>query len=435
MFAASALIGLVLSSTAYAAGPTGPGVPVKRVIAPEHIIEGVRSVQVNDFVGRGGAGIAMEIRSGLKDTERLATDAAALGKEVAKAGTEVASKLASNAVGGGIQGKIVEGLTKNVSSAIQDGLEVEPVILDDGLKLDVFEVKTSGADAVIGGSVTVAQETSDYTQKVARKDDDGNIIKDSEGKTVYDEIPCKRRKVNVEIAWSVTQGGKALLGKSFVKNNGDSRCGDDVKNLASADALADALLPGTGTRIVRLIAPSWKVARLPMARDKTLRAENRLVRTGNHFEAMCGLRGLLTFDEKHLAAVVNLGVIEEALGYYELAAAQYKKAQDIKPEKSTGKAMKRVSKRNSNVNRMIAAYGLTWKIADSPDFGACPPIPEGRRAYVKKDTQMMTAAKGGDVVIDLNKGQPVFILDESDTIFHVALIDGTQGWVDSKRLK
>ncbi len=435
MLLRAAVLTVFLITSAHAAGGTGAGVPVKRIVPPEHVIEGVRSLQVNDFAGRGGTGIAMEIRAGLHDTERLATDAAAVAKEAAKAGADVASKLAGSAVGGGIQGKIVEGLTKNVATGIQDELEVEPVIIDDGLKLDVFEVKTGDADGILSGSVTVRQETSDYTQKVARKDSDGNLVKDSEGKSVYDEIPCKRRKVDVEIAWSVSKGGQAVIGKSFVKKNGDSRCGADVQYLASVDALADAVIPGTGTRIVRLIAPSWKVARLPMARDRTLKAELKLIRAGEHFKAMCGFRGLLSFDESHSAATLNLGVVEEALGYYDLAAEQYKQANALRPDKLRSKAVKRIATRVKNVDNMVAAYGLTWKIGDSPDFAACPPIPDGRRAFVKKETALMTAAKGGDKILELAKGTAVFVLDESAATFRVALLDGTEGWIDSKRLK
>ena len=430
------LVGWFLASTAHAAGPTSPGVPVKRVVAPEHVIEGVRSVQVSDFAGRNGGAIAMEIRAGLQDTERLATDAAAIGKELARTGTDIASKLASSAVGGGIQGKIAEGLTKNVSKGVQDGLEVEPVQLDDGLKLDVWQVKTSGADAVIGGSVRVSQETTDSTRKVAEKDDDGDLVKDSEGRTVYREIPCKARKVAVEVAWSVTKtGGEALVAKSFVMNNGDSRCGEDIQYLASPEELADGVLAGTGARIVRLIAPSWKVLRLPMSKDRTLRAENQLARAGNHFEAMCGLRGLLGFDENLATAVMNLGVLEEALGYYDLAAAQYAKANALRGDKPTARAMNRVATRSADVKRMVAAYGLTWKIADSPDFVACPPIPSGRRVSVKRDTRLMSDAKGGDILVELTRGMVLFVLDDSSSPHRVALIDGSEGWVDSKYLK
>jgi len=428
-------VAVALYSAAATAGPTHLNVPVRRVVAPENLLENVRTIEIGNFVGPEGDTIAAEIHSALDDPNRTAAHTALLAREVAQASTQVASSVASRTVGGGIQGRIVKGITSNMSSGIQHGLDVSPIHIDDGLTIDVIEIVATGADALLTGTVVLEEETTDSSQKVAQKDKHGDLIKDDGGRTLYENIACRHRKVSLKVTWTLVRDDRTLVGRTIDKRNGDSRCGEEIDALMSTQTLVDGLVAGLGRRIVQTFAPSWRVQRLSMSRDRALKPDNQRVRDGRYFEALCGLNWFLTYDPDHVGGHLNLGVIAEAMGYYGLATEQYAAAAALRTNKGTERAQDRIAQRKEEVSKMVSAYGLTWKIGETPDLSTCPKTPEGRHGLLKKAATLRSESKGGEPMGMLAKGTTVFLLERGRDSARVALPDGRRGWIDAHRLK
>jgi len=435
LLALSTVWTLALGPLSALAGPLQLNIPIRRVTPPEHILEGVDTVGLGAFSGPGAETLVTEIRAALEDPQRTAANTRLLANEVAQTSTAVASDMASRSVGGGIQGRIVRGITSNVSSGIQHGLDVTPLQIDDGLAIDVIRLVTDAPDAVLSGELVVTEELTESTQKTAVKDDRGELVKDEAGRTRYAELPCQQRKVVLTLTWTLTQADRTLVGKTFERREGDSRCGEATAQLATTEALVDRLIPGLGTRVVQSFAPSWKVMRLPLSRNRTLKPENRWVREGDYHRALCGLAWLVTQEPDHVGAHLNLGTIAEAMGYYPLASEHYGVAASLRDDPATARATKRMERRRAEVAAMVAAYGSTWAIPEQPDLSSCPAIPEGRELVLKKDATLRSESDKGEPLGRLNKGTELTLLEQSRDAVRVVAPDGRKGWLDAKHLK
>ncbi len=362
---------VALFGSALAAGPTGPGVTVKYVVPPTTLVKGVTTLEVQPFSGRRGEPIAAEIVAALADTERLATDAAAVTKEVLKQGKDVAADLAAGAVGGGIQGALVKNLTKTAVGTAENRLDIEPLVLDDGLRVDVFQVVPSGGSAKLTGTVKVSESTEDFKRTETKRDSNGNVVTNSDGKPMKIEVPCRRRSVVAQVNWRVASGGTEIAAKSFERKGGDSRCGSEISKLASANDIADRALVGAGTGVVRRMAPSWKVKRLPLSKSKAVKSSLQLIRMEDWGGAFCAFYAAAQANPNDYASVHGHGVMLEAYGHFDAATAQLEAAQAIKSTKMSTKALERAVKHKVQVMTLVDTYGLTYAVPDAPDFTAC----------------------------------------------------------------
>lgn len=429
------IVALFLSPTTHAAA-LGPGVPVKQVVAPPHVIPGVETVTVKDFSGFNGSNVAGLIGDSLQDAERdVSKGLGALGGDLLDAGTDLAADAAANAVGGGIQGKLVGGLTKMAGGMAKDALEVEPVVLDSGLTTTPWRVVSSGGDATITGSIDVDDRVESYTAKVAAKDSKGKILKDKDGKTIYKEVPCKRRTVSANINWALAAGGETKVEDSFTKKASDSKCDSQIKNLASKDALAAVALKNVGPGVANTVLPAWKQHRLPLKKDKMLVNELKLARQGEHQQAICGMRGLVTHDPNYTPGLMNYAALHEAMGWHDVAAEYYQKASALDSRlKPAVKGYTRAIERKAEIESMVDAYGIKYKIGEA-DYSTCAPIPEGQRMFVKKPTQLFEGADAANSLADLPKGMFVYVSDMGDGMYKVTTADGREGFVNGKFLK
>jgi hypothetical protein len=426
---------LTLGAAQAKAGPTHLNIPVKRVVAPEHVFEGVRSVQVDDFDGMRGAVIAEEIRATLRDSNRHTANTAVLAQDVAEAGGAVASVVAEKTVGGGLQGRWVRGMTHHMSSGIQQGLDLAPIQLDDGLSVDVIQVRSEDADAQLTGTVSVRDETSQLTKKVVVKDARGNLVKDLQGRTQYTERLCTQRTVGLSVTWALHREERTLVGKTFARQDVDSHCEGEDKALKSTQELVDGLVPGLGRRIAVTFAPAWRIQRLSLSRDRALKFDNQNIRSEDYLSALCGLSWFVAAVPDHVGGHLNLGVISEALGYYGLATTEYAAAAVLREDRSTARAKQRMARRRDDVSTMTAAYGLTWTLPDTPDLSTCPANPEDRARTVKREGKLRSESKGGEVRTEVAKGTRVWLLESGRDVAHVRLEDGQTGWIDAHRLK
>lgn len=351
---------------AHAAGPVGPAVVVKQVAPPEVLVSGVKTLQVKPFDGTT-VDIAAQIKLALANKDRMRTDAAAVGKEALAMGTDLAAQYVGGLVGGGIQGQIVQGLTKNTVQAVADELEAEPLILQDGLTIDVFQVVDGAADASLGGTVAISDALERYTVKQQAVDGDGNGVVDAEGKPVMVDVACVRRNVDVKVDW-VIRGGAGGTG-SVTRQGADSRCGDDQGQLAEATAIAEPLLQDLGDTIVRDFAPSWRIRRLALNQTKVAKDAMKFVRQSDWKNALCAFSSVAAANPDDSDALFDHGVLLEAFGHHDAAQKRYAEANAVKAKKPYEKAAERAVERATEVSNLTATYGLTWTVPAEP---TCP---------------------------------------------------------------
>jgi len=425
---------VLLSLTAARAGALGPGIPVAQVVPPPVLLEGVNTIDVVPFTGPQGEAIALDIEAAMARTDRIveANGMAQVGTELVGMATETGAALASNLVGGGVQGKLVGGAAKLAGGLVESELEVEPVVIDDGLSTSVFQLVDGAADAVIAGEVTVDDALKKSKKTVTVLDSDGHPVKDSDGNTVTKEIPCTTRVVTVGLRWRVEGGGEMLHQGANQRKARDSKCGDERDQLATKQALASPLLEGWGEPIAATVSPGWAHRRVPLVKNKAQKEELKLVRGEALDLAACGYRALLAFDDTDRDARLNLGALLEARGYLPEAMAEYQVAMGQKSDRKVTKAMGRVTTRQAEVGKLEQAYGLSYTVGE-PDLSVCPPVPEGRRTYVKKAAELLDGP-GGAVLGELGKGWKVFVVEEGD-FAKVITVDGREGYLDTKRLK
>lgn len=422
-----------ITTTIALAGPAGPGIVLKQVSAPPQVVTGVTSIDVVGITGFGADVVANEIlaAAGDHDRVRLSRGAAVAGALV-DAGTDLASAYVEQAVGGGLQGKLAAGLTGAVAGALENELETEKFVLDDGLRIDVFTVAKGAGDARLVGSTERAESVRDFKAKVAKTDGNGNVVKDSDGKTGMVEISCKERKVNLTLAWTLQGAAGPLARGSVVRSAVDQKCGPDIGSLASAEALAQKALPGMGGEVADDLMPAWSIVRVPLKRDKEIDTEVDLAKQHQLMPAICGMRGMNAATEYQSDWLYDEGAMHEALGFHGEATALYQRALAADAtHKLAAKGLERVSARAREVESLVRAYGMTWKIG-SADYGTCPPLPTGRRVTMKKDAPLSDA--DGATIATLPRGMLVWVQEEGATL-KVVTRDGRTGYVDAKAVK
>lgn len=427
---------LFLSLSPALAGALGPGVAVRQVVAPPQVVPGVRALRVTALSGPGGADIAAEIAAGLADPDRevgLGT-VGDVASGVLKTGAKIGGDMLAAKLGGGFAGKLVGGMAEGTANLAADKLEGDKLVLEDGLTTTPFEVVQRGGDATLAGAVTVAPSTESYTKEVQATDSEGQPLTDSDGNPVMREVSCQRRTVTATVAWAVERGGEALASGESPRSVSDSHCADEEGSLASAQALTDVAVQGHGALIVAQIAPAWRSSRIELRRSPDLRLPMQHVRAGEHGKALCLAHHLRVLLPEDGAAAANTAGLLEALGHHDAAIEAWTAADGLGAGRVAAKGLERATARKAEVEGMVSAYGLDWAIG-APPLDACPALPDGRPAVVKKKGLERSVEPGGGALDTLSKGDRVFILEEADGLARVALLDGSEGWVPVKALK
>lgn len=426
----------LLSPTVRAAG-LGPGIAVRQVVPPAQIVGGVKTLQVDALSGPGGKAISAEIVAGLEDGEReigIGT-AGDVASGALKAGAQLGGQMLTSRLGGGFGAKVAGGVVEGTANVAAERVAAEKIQLDDGLTTQPFQLVEGGAEGVLSGGVTTRSGTETFTKEVPARDDKGNIRKDADGKTVKTKVSCTRRTVSASVAWAVTAGGTERAAGVSERSVSDSKCAGEDGKLASVEALTQAAIRGHGPGIVAEIVPSWRAFRIPLKRSPDTRLPLMLIRKGEHQDALCvvhHMSGLVTDDP---VPSLNEAALLEALGHYDQAISKYEEALSRRPGmKMAEKSLARATTRRSDVDRMVAAYGLDWKVG-TPDHDSCPAMPAGRPAITRKGKLDLLGAPGGESVQTLAKGERVFVMAEDGKLVKVQLLDGTEGYVPAKAVK
>jgi hypothetical protein len=425
------LLALALAAPSALALPLGPGVPVKRVIPPPVIISGVSKMTVS-ISGVNGPALTTELVSALQSKDRVTkgVDGTAMAKAAVDGVSQMGAAYAQALVPMG--GKLAGGLVKTAGDMAEDSIEDHRILLNDGLRIDVFEIVKTNGQAGLAGASSVEEKTENYTQKVAAKDDKGNEIKDANGKTVMVEEACFRRTVTASVPWAVTSNkGQKLAGETFSGKSSSAGCGADIKKVAKKEDLIPGALAGFGLQIANTIAPVYELLRLDMDREKSIAEEIKLARKGQTFLAICGMRQVLKSRPEHNEALYGLGALHEGMGWYDEALAYYGKASGN--NRGAAKSIERVNARKGQIDTLATAYGTRFTVP-APDYATCPKVPDGREVYTKKDLDL-TDAPGGNARMTLEKGMKLYVVEEGADFTKVQTVDGTQGFLPTKALK
>lgn len=425
--------------TAAQAGALGPAVKVKRVVPPANIVQGVKKLEIGDFSGFGGTTIGSEIRQALQDPTRTsgtAADGSLIG-DIVDLGGDLAGDAISTSLGGGAGGLIVGGLVNGVVDSAADEIGSNTLIIQDGLKVNVYEVVTEGGDARLSGKVELSEKNETYKAKQAKRDGKGNIVKDSNGKTVYVEVDCARRIVTTDIHWNLVDASSTLLvEKGITRTARDSKCGSKRGELASKDELGKNTLNGIGSRIANELAPYWSESRLTFQRDKSIKEVIELNRKDQPQAALCAAREVVKADPYSVEANLALGVLHEGLGFVNEAIPYYKKAASVNNDKESLDHIRKVESRVKELSTLESVYGLTYTVGE-PDYAWCPKLPDGRPVLVKKDATLWSARdpKVATKVVDVPKGMKLYVIEETPDLLRVVTTDGREGWVDGGLVK
>lgn len=412
------------------AGPVLAGVEVRQVKPPPVLFEGVRSVEVPAISGAAGAIVHKELLATLADPEREVGTGTASDKAGAllEVGASVGGQMLASKVPG-LGGKLVKGATEAAGAAVADKVRADKIVLQDGLKVQVYEVKASGAEAKLKIALKTGTADKSTTQKVPLKDDKGNEVKDEKGNTVMVEQPCLERTAKIDLEWTLERKGAPMSGSLPTATAGDRRCGDDMKKITAPDALILAAAPGLGATLGRQIAPSWTSLRLPMRRSPLSRAPLERVEAGEHEAARCMFKALGELEGKGAGVDpevwVNLGAASEALGYLPEAKAAYEGALQRKPGfKPAEEGLGRATTRQAEVSTLERAYGLKYAIGAAP---ACPAVPEGDPAIVKKGGPLQVSGGGAPSGVEVEKGELVFVRSRGAALVEITTLDGKAG--------
>lgn len=430
------LLALTVGDVAFA-NAVGPGLAVRQVAAPSDPLAGVKTISVGTFTGTSGSTVAESIRAALQDPERTlpSGDLGGMGKALLGVALGSAGELASSAAGaatGGIATKATGTLVSGTSDVLMAQLDKDRILLDDGLSIAVFELVGSGGDATITGSIDVTSADENYKAKQVKVDSKGNVVKNSKGETEYVEVDCTKRTVNATVNWTIT--GKASMTHSTSGSTSDSKCGSDKSKLASKDTLAVTAVGAPGATIVNTFAPAWRDLRIDMDKDKAIVEDLKLAKAGQPWMAACSIKRVLVDDSYNPIILYSMGGILEAMGHLSASGDYYGKAIAAKNHKGAAKSLARLKKRQSEVETLKSAFGMEYTVGE-PDWDTCPNVPDGKKMMTKKGVELFSAASDGSKVATLPEGMAVYVVGEDGSMSHIALTDGTEGWLPTKFLK
>lgn len=359
----SLLISALFAMTAHAAGPAGPGVLIKQVTPGKTHVKGVTTLEVQAFQGTD-VDIKSQILAAYADTERLKTDNREIAKEALGVAADVGSQYLGGMLGGGLGSKLVQNVTKNTIDAAAEGLETEPLKIEDGLQVNPWEIVESGGSSVLAGQVQISDEVEDYTTKEQQRDSNGNPVTDSDGNPVMIEVPCRRRMVTVQIDWSVSGSGETA--GDIKRQGGDARCGAQMSDLLDANTIAQGVLQDVGMPLIRDIAPAWRIKRLALNRTKAAKDALKYVKKEDWEGAKCAFAKAAKANPKDSDVVFGYGVMLEAFGHLDAADAQYDAAIALKDKKPYHKAKDRIGMRNVEIMALADVYGMTYAVPKEP---------------------------------------------------------------------
>ena len=310
-----------------------------------------------------------------------------------------------------------------------------------GVKLPIEAVEDGRGDAELRARVVQKQlPDKKYVKKEKRKkkDANGKVVRDAEGKIVYEvvEIPCIKRTVEVDITSRLVRAdGTVITKSSHSGTETDDACGPKrMKLIKSADELAAPHISSAGGVWGRLIQPQMDTIRLKFNPSGSTALAIDHILKNRHAAGMCLLQEAGEADGSDAFVHYNRAVLLEAWGRYADALPLYQQA-ETDPAFSKGRwdnGARRASGRLEELERMAVAYDMVARETAFPYAETCPTIDRSDRTPISKRVDLLTAAKG-DPLRRLYEGELVRVVATEGKFVQVEQLDGSTGWVKAKR--
>jgi hypothetical protein len=311
-----------------------------------------------------------------------------------------------------------------------------------GVHLPIRAVAGSG-DAQLSAKTSVSDlGTEEFKKKIKRKKKNakGEVIKDKNGKPVWEtvEVDCTRRNVEVKVRSELRIVGGATVMQDLVDiKTSDDACGKDrAKELKSASEIAGPVIAGAGARWGSYVQPQMDTIRLKFNPNGSTALAVDHVMNNRHTAAMCLLQDALTHNPADPFAQYSKAVLLEAWGRYGEAAPLYTAA-EADEAFSGGRwdnGARRVTNRKEELRLLEAAYGMVAAPTAFPFADTCPAVDRSGTTAVVKWGQINPEPDRGDGR-RLEEGELLRVLGETDGKWtKVQQLDGSFGWVMAKRV-
>ena len=309
-----------------------------------------------------------------------------------------------------------------------------------GVHLPITAVSEGRGDATLSAKVRRKVTDKDFVKKEKRpkKDEKGRVVRDENGKIVYItvDVPCIKRTVEVDITSALQlPNGTVIASSSHGGKETDEACGKKrMKEIQTPEALAGPHISRAGTVWGRKIQPQMDTLRLKFNPSGSTALAIDHILQNRHAAGMCLLTEAVQHNDGDAHARYSQAVLLEAWGRYEDALPLYQAAEtdDAFSRGRWDNGSGRIEARLGELNRMKVAYGMVAKETAFPYAEACPTVDRSNRDPITKRVDLLSSA-GGEPIRRLYEGELVRILASEGKYTKVEQLDGSVGWVKSRR--
>jgi hypothetical protein len=376
----------------------------------------------------------------------------AVAGTVVEYGGKVGAKAAKNAiraqsgfvadVAAGTASDIIEQQTEKAAEDIK-GVRFDPA---EGFRMKVVSATLNAnakADAEIKAKVTRKVSTKPFEKKKKDKTKKGKVIKKKDGKPKYFKAKCFKRSVNTKVVVSLVGKEESVLftdqttgirtDSKCQKGSYDTDLGKVKARLQKPFALSKDVAAAAGAVLDNKLFPGAKSVRLNVGLTPTNGLAIRRLHASPAL-SMCLFEDGLKHNEADPGPNLGKGALLESHGLYAEAKKHYALAA-VDPEyTSAHKAMVRIETRLIEVDIMKRAYGQSAPGLAFPHMKQCPTFNREGALIVTVDSKLrVDAGLLGEVLEPVWVGEQIHIVEDGKKWAKVALLDGTEGYLNKKR--
>ena len=312
----------------------------------------------------------------------------------------------------------------------------------DSVMQPLSGVKEGASDAQVHATISQTQKPDEQFTKEKKKkkrDKNGKVVKDKNGKPVMItvQVKCVRRTVEVDVKSQLKKPDGSIIVRSRYKDTViDEACGPErMKKIKAPKEMTQDTIARAGSEWGDLLQPRMAAIRLKFhPSGYTALAVEQYAMNNQHAASMCLMQAAAEHSGSASAAY-NQAILLEAYGLYTEANGLYAQAEQTKTFQSGkwSEGTDRMEERLRHMQVMETAYGMVSKEKSFPYAEQCPEVDytdtrlTTRRANLK-DT------RGGAVIRKLQVGEPLRVISESKKGFEVEQLDGSKGWVGNGKL-
>lgn len=310
-----------------------------------------------------------------------------------------------------------------------------------GVHLPIQAKKEGAGDATLSAKVKLKQlPDKEYIKKEKRKkrDKNGKVIRDKDGKIVYEiiEIPCIKRTVEINIRSRLAlPAGDVIATSAYSSTATDDACGKKrMEKIQTKEQMSGPHVGRAGSAWGALIQPQMDSMRLKFFPTGSTALALDHVLHNRHAAGMCLLQDARSHDTSDAAAQYNTAVVLEAWGVYDDALTLYTTA-ETHEDFSKGRwnnGTGRIRSRQQELSLLETAYGMVPQQTAFPHADSCPAVDRTDTRPITNRVDLKDGA-GGEELRRLYDGEVVKVISTEGKWSEVQQLDGSTGWVKTKR--